>query len=326
MHKEDLCRRLSSGASAGLWDRGGAISLVNSLLLSCLEHEFYPCLSLFVLVFTKVVSHPLFSEHDCPPSTKRKHSYECRRGAFKSWWQSIQACLMQMLLWSLEWPPAPHWCLGVTPQSPGAYIGSVAAHCTTTDFLHPLVLPAECLSVSDGDLTSRMRVTLSLGFPGHEQEPVTTCHLLGPGANDQVVLNGASHFQGGLMASCQFYYVEDILLGLHPECKNFKPGEGGTSAKDYNCLAEGCSMQSTNKESAHNLIWVALSHTGIFLNLDRPDGCHPWCEPFQNWEAFWKHLASIHGMALTHCMDWRIQMWNRAAFPIRHEHTYVHRV
>ena len=43
-----------------------AISLVSSLLLSCLEHEFYPCPFQLVLAFTKVVSHLLFSKHEGP--------------------------------------------------------------------------------------------------------------------------------------------------------------------------------------------------------------------------------------------------------------------
>ena len=49
-----------------------AISLVSSLLPSCLEHEFYPCPSPLVLAFTKVVSCLLLSEHKGPPSTKQR--------------------------------------------------------------------------------------------------------------------------------------------------------------------------------------------------------------------------------------------------------------
>ena len=87
-------------------------------------------------------------------------------------------------------------------------------------------------------------------------------------------------------------------LGLHAECENFKPVEGGTSSKDYNCLAEGCSMPFMNTESACSHTWASHSLMGLFCPSSRLDGCHPWSDPFQNWEAFQKHLGSIHGVGL----------------------------
>ena len=63
-------------------------------------------------------------------------------------------CLMLMLLWSLEWPPALRGTWGGNSPDPWAHVGSLAPHQITTDFLYPLALPAECLSASDEDSTS----------------------------------------------------------------------------------------------------------------------------------------------------------------------------
>ena len=39
------------------------------------------------------------------------------------------------------------------PQSSGSHVGALAPLCITPKFLHPLALPAECLSATDRDLT-----------------------------------------------------------------------------------------------------------------------------------------------------------------------------
>ena len=101
-----------------------------------------------------------------------------------------------------------------------------------------------------------------------------------------------------------FFQGHDIPLGLHPEHENFKPVEGEGSTKDYNCLAEGCSMQFTNKESVHSHIQVTFSHTRLFFPWHRLDGCLLWSDPFKNWEAFQKHLGSIHGAGLDTSYGW----------------------
>ena len=74
--------------------------------------------------------------------------------------------------------------------------------------------------------------------------------------------------------------------------------EGGTSSKDYKCLTEGCAMQLTNKESACSHIWASQSHIGFFCSWVGLEGCCPCPNPFQNWEAFRKHLGSVHSAGL----------------------------
>ena len=138
-------------------------SLVSSLPLSFLEHEFYPCWPLLVPAFTKVVSCPLFSEHKGPPSTKQNAVTSTgEEGSNPDGNLYTPACLW----WGGHslgcWVPdadiavitgVTHQLLsgacGVTPKVLG-----LAPHQITTDFLHPLALPAKCLSASDEDLTS----------------------------------------------------------------------------------------------------------------------------------------------------------------------------
>ena len=56
-----------------------------------------------------------------------------------------------------------------------------------------------------------------------------------------------------------------------------------TSAKDYHCLAEDCSMPFTNKEVAHSHILVAHSHMGALLPWIQARWLLPtWSDPFQN--------------------------------------------
>ena len=95
-----------------------------------------------------------------------------------------------------------------------------------------------------------------------------------------------------------FIQGQDIPLGLHPKHENFKQVEGGTSAKDYNCLVEGYGMLFTNKELAHSHIWVAHFHTVLFCPWAGLDGCCPHPDPFQNWEAFQKYLGNIYSAGI----------------------------
>ena len=90
----------------------------------------------------------------------------------------------------------------------------------------------------------------------------------------------------------------DIPLDLHPDHDNFKRTEGVTSANDCNCLVEGCGRHFTNKESDSSHICAVHSLMGLHCPSVRLDGCclHP--DYFQNWEAFGKHLSSIHGAGL----------------------------
>ena len=157
-----------------VWIHGteDAISLVRSISLSCLKHEFYSCPFPLFPALTKVVYHLLFSDHEGPPSTKWNTLMSTGEESIKSWWWSVQACLpllrrpfsglpeclMQMLLWSLEQPPAPQGSQGVTLQSPRAHIGSPVPHQITTNVLHSLALPAECFSASDEDSMSETQV------------------------------------------------------------------------------------------------------------------------------------------------------------------------
>ena len=57
-------------------------------------------------------------------------------------------------------------------------------------------------------------------------------------------------------------------------------------------------MQFTNKDAVHSHIWLAHSHMGLFCPWIDLDGCCPQSDPFQNWEAFCKHLDSIHSAGL----------------------------
>ena len=98
----------------------------------------------------------------------------------------------------------------------------------------------------------------------------------------------------GQMCLTSFIQGQDIPPALCPECENFKPAEGATSAKDYHCLVEECSIQLTIKEVACSHIWVFHSHMGLFCPWLKLGGCHLQSDPLQNWEAFHKHLGSVH--------------------------------
>ena len=311
-----------------------AISLVSNLSLSCLEHEFYPCTSPLVLAFTKVDSHFLFSEHKGPPSTKWNTAASAGKKGSNSdgdpykpachCWGGHYLCCLSAWCWCCCDHQSSHQLLGgtqgVTPQSPGAHVGIFAPHQITTNFLHPLAFPAECFSVSDEDLTS--------GTESESDSSKSSRNELGkvctPPSDFQDVSRNPSLcvtykdlvpmtrlFSTWLPISrvdwwhhTDFIQGQDIPLGLHPEHENFELAEGGASAKDYNCLAEGCSMQFTIKESACSHIWASHSHMGLFYPWTRLDDCNPWADPFQNWEAFHKPLGSFLGVGLNTSYGW----------------------
>ena len=74
---------------------------------------------------------------------------------------SLLAIAEEVILWAARVPDADIAVIAgmnprssgkpkeVTPQSPGVHIGCPTPLHITTDFLHPLALPAECLSASD---------------------------------------------------------------------------------------------------------------------------------------------------------------------------------
>ena len=99
-----------------------------------------------------------------------------------------------------------------------------------------------------------------------------------------------SMYEGDWKCLANFIQEQDIPLDLQPNCKNFKRMEGDTSFKDFNCLADGRGRHFTSKESAHSHIHAAHSLSQAWWLL-------PMCY-FQNWEAFRKHLGSIHGAGL----------------------------
>ena len=141
---------------------------------------------------------------------------------------------------------------GVTAQSFGAHIGSLVHHWITTDFLHPLALPAECLWASDEDSTTRTEaesgsserlwkcvwwdLSSSLGFLGCEPEPLH-CMLLAKTwfPWPDYSWSETFYFQSRLIASCTYFMQrQDILLDLYPEhVKTSSLLEDGASIKDY---------------------------------------------------------------------------------------------
>ena len=224
----------------------------------------------------------------------------------------LPECLMLMLLWSLEWPPAPWGSLrGNYPKSGGK------CRASGTSLDHPTLSAAPSFArwmllgqwwgpnIQDCGREwffwklqkwARWGLPLSLRFLGCVQEPLAACHF-----KDLVPMTRL--FQMWLPI-CRvdwwhlpsFIQGQDILLGLHPEHENFKPVEGGTSTKDYNCLTDACSIWFTNKELVCCHIWVAHSHTlpldhtrwlmpmGQSLSevgsIPKMPGQCPWCGPW----------------------------------------------
>ena len=99
-----------------------------------------------------------------------------------------------------------------------------------------------------------------------------------------------------------FIQGQDIPVSLHPECKISGHQKRALLPKIKNCLAVGCGMWFTSKESAHSHIQVAHSHSGLFCPWAGLDGCFQFRDLFQNWEAFCKHLDSVQstGLSLTY--------------------------
>ena len=89
-----------------------------------------------------------------------------------------------------------------------------------------------------------------LRFSGCELELFAEGHIQGPGPNNHVVHFLTTYHWGRLKASCWLQSGVVHPLGLHPKHKNFKPVEGGTSTKDYNCLAAGCGKWFSNQPAA----------------------------------------------------------------------------
>ena len=116
-----------------------------------------------------------------------------------------------------------------------------------------------------------------------------------------------------------FIQGQDILLGLHPEHENFKPTEGSTTAKDYYCLTQGCSMQFTNKGSAHSHIQVAILIMGLFCPLDWARWLQPMVWSLSESVSILKTPGSWH-FIWVRAFRGRIQL----ILPIKGQHKICH--
>ena len=204
----------------------------------------------------------------------------------------------------------------VTPQGSRTFIGALAPppHWITSDFLHPLSLPAYCLIA--GDLVSVSEVEVgSDSENSFEREPnevhpppsnfqdVNHKSLMRVAYRDPVPMTRLFSSQlpiseGDQRHLTDLFQGQNIPLDPYPNHENFKRMEGGASSKDYNCLAEGCGIHFTSKEFAHSHIQAVHFLIGVCYPWVRLDGCCSHPDYFQNWEAFRKHLDSVDGAAL----------------------------
>ena len=205
---------------------------------------------------------------------------------------------------------------GVTPQCPRTFMGVLAPspHQITLDFLQPLNLPADCLMACDPDSVPEAEAGSHSGSscrrefnevhpPPSDCQDVSHNPLMRIAYRDLVPMTRLFSTclpisEGDHRYLTNFIQGWDITLDLHPDCENFKMAEGGTSSKDYSCLVEGCGRHFTSKKSACSHIHGVYSLTGLQCPWVGLDGCHPHLDYFQNWEAFEKHLSSIHGTGL----------------------------
>ena len=178
----------------------------------------------------KAVSHLLLSECESSPFTKQETSTTA--GEELQILAVIQASLPitadEAILWDVRVPDTDVMVITevtssslwqpreAMPQSSRSHMVTLAPHCITPKFLHPLALPAECVSATEEDLmletkgstvplraqkVGLMRSSPSLRFPRHESKPHTADCLQGSGSDDHIILNGTSHFWAGSKAS-----------------------------------------------------------------------------------------------------------------------------
>ena len=154
---------------------------------------------------------------------------------------------------------------GITPQSP-RIIGTLAPPSwqITPDFLQPLTLPAKCLLASNLDSASDTEME-SGSYHGSSMVPGEVCpppsHYQDVSQNPSLrvrywdLIPMTKLFTSWLPITeveqrslANFIQEWDIPLELCHQHENFKPVEGGTSAKDYNCLTVGCGRWSTVRQ------------------------------------------------------------------------------
>ena len=225
-----------------------ALALVSSLSSFYLNPKFHLCPSQSILVYPKAASHFYFQNVKDLLLKNDKHlQLQDRKVQILA---AIPITADEGILWDVRVPDTDIISItGVTtsslwepreamPQSPRSHVGTLAPHCITPKFLHPLALPAEYLSATDENLTSEtkgessssesskmglMRSTPSLRFLRHELKPHTAVHLQRSGSDDQIMLTQLPIYRAAKRCLTDFIQGQDIPLACALNMKTSSP-------------------------------------------------------------------------------------------------------